>query len=133
MAAMIIELRRRAFGQRGKGKSDVRVYKTGRAGKHRGLNIGVRVTAPVLIQCDWKMGDCVIVDYDVVKGVFSMRRTDNKSGNALSAQGKVTSGDGTVRFAVDTTHLRLFGLEDVSGYDCSVVSATSDVLTFKRS
>jgi hypothetical protein len=133
MAGMIIELRRRSFGKRGASKSDVRVYKTGRAGKHRGLNLGVRVTARVLTECDWKLGDCVVVDFDVVKGVFSMRRTDDKSGNALSAQGKVASGDGTVRFAVDTTHLRLFGLEDVGGYDCSVVSATSDVLTFRRS
>lgn len=134
MAGMIIELRRKANGRRGETyTSDLRVFRAMPKTKGASPSLRVRIADSVLTQCGWSRGDFVTIDYDVVDGVFSMRPADEKSGNKLSSGNKKPLAAAQVRFVVEMSHLVLFGLKEETGYDCSVVSAKPDLLTFKRS
>jgi hypothetical protein len=108
------------------------VFRTLPKTKGASPSLRVRIADRVLTQCGWNRGDFVTLDYDVVEGLFSMRPADKKSGNKLSVDKKKRAPSG-VRFVVEMSHLVLFGLKEDIGYDCSVVIASQDLLTFKRS
>ena len=62
---------------------------------------------------------------------WTLRRVADKTGNRLSGQGR-KDGAGTVRFAVDSGDLSVFGLDGDSGYDCELVSSDGDSASFKK-
>jgi len=128
---MLLQFRRRAGGRNnGAPKTDFRVYRA--TVKASGsVSVGIRIDGKVLKQCRWMKGDYVASDYDVASGTWILRPSDSKSGNVLSAQGK-KGDDLTVRFIVDRDHLRLVGLDVVSGYDCSAVEVSSEMITFRK-
>ena len=129
----VIELARKTRGGHARGaKSDLRVYATRENSKKRGRwSLGIRVSEATMKRLRWILGDFVAASFNDETQSWTLCRVSDRTGNALSGQGKKT-GSGTVRFAIDESHLGPFGLDSGEGYDCVLVSSDTEAAVFTR-
>jgi hypothetical protein len=131
----VIELVRKSKGGRSGGtKSDLRVYCTreksrpGSKAKVR-YSVGLRLSCAVMKRLRWILGDRVSAAFDDEAMTWTLRRVSDRSGNALSGQGR-NRGDGTVRFAVEESQLDRFALDIGGGYDAVLAADDGDSAVF---
>ncbi len=128
----VISLVRKSHGRSASGASDLRVYATAerkKSGEPSRYSIGLRVSEPCMKRLRWILGDHVSAEFDDEAMTWTLRRVSDEQGNCLSGQGK-NGGSGTVRFAVDESQMRTFGLSLGEGYDASLASEDQGIAVF---
>jgi len=128
----VISLVRRSHGRTGGQASDLRVYATAernKAGLPCRYSVGIRVSESCMKRLRWIIGDRVTADFDDEAMTWTVRRVTEGHGNCLSGQGK-SGGSGTVRFAIEESQMKQFGLKYGDGYDCEFVSEDSGAAVF---
>lgn len=128
----VISLMRKSHGRSAGQASDLRVYATAerdKSGAPSRYSIGLRVSEACMKRLRWILGDHVSAEFDDEAMTWTLRRVSDEQGNCLSGQGR-NGGSGTVRFAVDESQMRAFGLRCGDGYDASLSSEDQGVAVF---